>query len=72
MIGVRILVGAGNFYLLHPAQTGSGIHPASYPVGTGDSFPVGKVAGHSSPSSAKVKVCGAIPPLPSMSSWSGA
>jgi hypothetical protein len=26
-------------------ETGSGAHPASYPMGTGDSFPKGKAAG---------------------------
>jgi hypothetical protein len=26
-------------------QTGSGTHPASYPIGTGGSFPEGKAAG---------------------------
>jgi hypothetical protein len=41
-------------------QTGSGAHPASYPMGTGDSFPGGKArlgrdADHSPPSSAEVK-----------------
>jgi hypothetical protein len=41
-------------------QTGSGGHPASYPMGTGGSFPEGKArpgrdADHSPPSSAKVK-----------------
>jgi hypothetical protein len=41
-------------------QTGSGAHPASYPVGTGGSFPGGKArpgrdADHSPPSSAEVK-----------------
>jgi hypothetical protein len=33
------------FSLLHFVQTGSGIHPASYPVGTGGPFPGGKAAG---------------------------
>jgi hypothetical protein len=33
------------FSLLHVFQTGSGIHPTSYPMGKGDSFPGGKVAG---------------------------
>jgi hypothetical protein len=33
------------FSLLHVVQTGSGAHPASYPMGTGGSFPEGKVAG---------------------------
>jgi hypothetical protein len=30
---------------VHSAQTGSGAHPASYPIGTRGSFPEGKVAG---------------------------
>jgi hypothetical protein len=34
-----------DFSLIHSIQTGSGTHPASYPVGTGDSFPGGKAAG---------------------------
>jgi hypothetical protein len=34
MIGVRIPAGFGNFSLGHRVQTGSGAHPASYPVGT--------------------------------------
>jgi hypothetical protein len=41
-------------------HTGSGAHPASYTMGTGGSFPGGKVrpgrdADHSPPSSAKVQ-----------------
>jgi hypothetical protein len=28
-----------DFFLLHSVQTGSGAHPASYPMGTGGSFP---------------------------------
>jgi hypothetical protein len=41
-------------------QTGSGDHPASYPMGTGGPFPGGKArpgrdADHSPPSSAEVK-----------------
>jgi hypothetical protein len=31
--------------LLHVVQTGSGVHPSSYPLGTGGSFPGGKAAG---------------------------
>jgi hypothetical protein len=31
-----------DFSLLHVIQTGSGAHPASYPMGTGTSFPGGK------------------------------
>jgi len=37
--------GAENFSLLHRAQNGSGVHPASYPVETRGSFPGGKAAG---------------------------
>jgi hypothetical protein len=32
------------FSLLHSVQTGSGAHPAPSPVGTGSSFPGGKMA----------------------------
>jgi hypothetical protein len=32
-------------FFLHNVQTGSGAHPASYPLGTGGSFPGDKVAG---------------------------
>jgi hypothetical protein len=35
----------GNFYLHHHVQNGSGVHPASYPMGTGGSFPGGEAAG---------------------------
>jgi hypothetical protein len=35
MIGIRLPVGAGNFSLRHHVQTGSGAHPASYPMSTG-------------------------------------
>jgi hypothetical protein len=37
----RFPVGAGNFSLHHRVQNGSGAHPASYPMGTRGSFPVG-------------------------------
>jgi hypothetical protein len=43
-VGVRVPVGSG-FSLLHIVQTGSGAHAASYPMGTGGSFPGGKAAG---------------------------
>jgi hypothetical protein len=33
------------FFLLHSAQTGSGAHPESYPMGTWGTFPKGKAAG---------------------------
>jgi hypothetical protein len=35
----------GAIPLLHSVQTGSGDHPASYTMGTEDSFPRGKAAG---------------------------
>jgi hypothetical protein len=44
-LGVRFGVVAGNFSLLHRVQNGSGAHPASYPTGTGNSFPGGKPSG---------------------------
>jgi hypothetical protein len=34
---VRFPAGAGNFSPHHRVQNGSGAHPASYPMGTGDS-----------------------------------
>jgi hypothetical protein len=43
--GVRVPAGAGRFSLQHHVQTGSGAHPASYPMGTGGSFLGGKTAG---------------------------
>jgi hypothetical protein len=42
---VRFLAGAGNLSLHHRVQNGSGAHPASYPMGTMDSFPGDKAAG---------------------------
>jgi len=35
----------GIFSLRHRVQTCSGVHPVSYPMGTGGSFPGGKVTG---------------------------
>jgi hypothetical protein len=59
MIGVRFPAGTGNFSLRHRVQTGSGAHPASYPMGTGPlSFGVkrrGQEADHSPPYTTKVK-----------------
>jgi hypothetical protein len=59
-IGVRSPTGAEDFSSSLCVQTGSGAHPASYPMGTGGPFPGGKVrpgrdADHSPPSSAEVK-----------------
>jgi hypothetical protein len=42
---VRFPAGAGNFSLSHRVQNGSGTHPASYSMGTKDSFPGGKAGG---------------------------
>jgi hypothetical protein len=42
--GVGVQVPVGSRILLHVVQKGSGAHPASYPVGTGSSFPKGKAA----------------------------
>jgi hypothetical protein len=59
-IEVRSQTGAEDFSSSRCVQTGSGSHPASYPMGTGGSFPGGKArpgrdADHSPPSSAEVK-----------------
>jgi hypothetical protein len=57
--GGRVTVGTGNFSLHHRVQTGSGAHPASYPMGTRNSFlrvkRPGRETDHSPPSSAEVK-----------------
>jgi hypothetical protein len=58
-VGVRVLV-RSRISLLHVVQTGSGAHPASYPMGAGGSFLGGKATGawsshHSPPISAEVK-----------------
>jgi len=41
---VRFSADAGNFYLHHRVQTGSGACPASYPMVTGGCFSGGKAA----------------------------
>jgi hypothetical protein len=64
---VRFPPGSGNFSLHHRVQNGSGTHPASYPVGTGGSFPGGKAAGAWRVQRSRMH--GAIPPLPNTSSW---
>jgi hypothetical protein len=40
----RLPAGTGNFSLHHRVQNGSGAHPASYTMGTGNPFPGGKAA----------------------------
>jgi hypothetical protein len=42
---VRFPAEAGNLFLHHRVQNGSGAHPASYPMRTRGSFPGGKAAG---------------------------
>jgi hypothetical protein len=59
-IEVRSPTEADNFSSSLCVQTGSGAHPASYPMGIGGSFSVGKArpgrdADNSPPSSAEVK-----------------
>jgi hypothetical protein len=72
MIGVRISAGAGNFFSDTASRPGSGAHPASYLVGTKDSFPGGKAA-HSPTSRVQVKECMELYlHSPIMSSWRGA
>jgi len=56
------------FFSRHRVQTGSGAHPASYPMGMGGLFSPrvkqpGSEADHSHPPSAEVKTRGAIPPF---------
>jgi hypothetical protein len=60
VIEVRSPTRAEDFSSSPCVQTGSGAHPASYPMGTGGPFPRGKArpgrdADHSLPSSAEVK-----------------
>jgi len=43
--GFRFPARAGNFSLLRRAQTGTGTHPASCPIGYGSSFTGDKAAG---------------------------
>jgi hypothetical protein len=67
-IGVRFIAGAGNFSPRHHVKTGSGAHPAFYPMGTGGYFPEGKVGGELSGPFTAIRcwgqrMRGAIPPL---------
>jgi hypothetical protein len=70
---VRIPAEVGNFSR-HRVQTGSGAHPASYPMGTRGSLPGGKAAAdHSPPCSVEVKDCMELYlHSPNTSSWRGA
>jgi len=73
---VRFPAGAGNYSLLHCVQTGSGDHPASYPMDT-RSFSLalkrlGRETDHSLPSRAKIKNAWRYISIPNTSSWHGA
>jgi hypothetical protein len=52
-----------DFSLLYSVQTGTGAHPASYPIGNPGVNRPGCEADHSPPSTAEIKNCGATPPL---------
>jgi hypothetical protein len=58
-----------DFSLQYIVQTGSRVHPDSYPIGTRSYFPGGKAdghdAGHSPPSGAKVKNTWSYTSIPS-------
>jgi hypothetical protein len=54
-IEVRSPTEAEDFSSSLCVQTGSGAHPASYPMGTGGKARPGRDAEHSPPSSAEVK-----------------
>jgi hypothetical protein len=62
--------------LLQIVQTGSEVHPTSYPMDTGDSFPGGKRSerevDHSSPTSAEVKKMWIYTSTPNTPSWRSA
>jgi hypothetical protein len=53
--GVRSPTGAGNFSSSPCVQTGSGAHPASYPMGTGGKARPERDAAAHPPSCAEVK-----------------
>jgi hypothetical protein len=74
---VRLPAVAGNFSLHRRVQNGSGIHPASYPMGTRSSFPGGKAARAwswplTSTSCRGQRMSGAIHPFPNTPSGRGA
>jgi hypothetical protein len=67
--GVQFPAEPTGFSLLHTVQTDSGVHTASYPMGTGGCSPKGRATGAWSWPLTEVKNGGAIPPLPDTSSW---
>jgi hypothetical protein len=60
-----------DFSFCYHIQTSSGVHPASYPVGSRYFFYRGKVADHSSLFSAEVKNAWHHASVPRVSSWHG-
>jgi hypothetical protein len=75
-IGVRAPVGI-RIWFFRNAQTGSEVHQTSCQIGTGGSFPGGKVVGEWSLTThlqlvPKSRKCGSIHPLPHTSSWRSA
>jgi hypothetical protein len=68
LIAVRVPIGS-RFSILHVVQTGSGVHPTSYSMGTGGGgglYPgvkrTGREADHLTPASAEVKTYTSNPP----------
>jgi hypothetical protein len=72
-VGVEVPIRSSIFFL-HVVQTGSGVHPASYPMGNGGSFPAVKAAGafSSPPASAEVKKLWIYTSSPHAPSWRSA
>jgi hypothetical protein len=72
--GFRVPAGAGNFSLHHRVQTGSGAHPASYPMSTRGCYPEVKwrerEADHSPPPSSEVKKAWGYTSTPPIRIWS--
>jgi len=70
--GFRFSAGPGVFPPCHRVQTGSGAHPASYPVGTYvlsvEVKRPGHEADHSTPCMPRLRMGVAIPPFPNMCS----
>jgi hypothetical protein len=72
-VGVPSPGGGKNFHFSMSFRPFSGAHPASYPMGTGGSFPgvkrQGREADHSPPARAEVKKTWVYNPLPHKPSW---
>jgi hypothetical protein len=60
------------FSLLHVVQTGSGVHPTSYPMATGGSFPRGVKLTTDFQLVPRSRKCGSIHLLPHTPSWRSA